>query len=186
MRRLIAAINVSLDGLCDHDKMSADDEVHEHYSEVLRGADVVMWGRVTFQLMEYWRTVAANPTGNRATDDFAGTIDVMNKVVYSRSLAGVDWRNTELKREIDIAEIEALKQQDGNNILVGSPSLIVQFANLGLIDEIQIVIHPVIVGEGLELFKNVTERIDLKLLRTKAFGCGAVLHCYEPRNISVI
>lgn len=183
MSKLIAAINMSLDGFCDHDKMSADDEVHEHYSEVLRSTDVAMWGRVTFQLMEYWRSVVANPTGNRAKDDFAATIDGMNKVVYSRTLGGVDWRNTELKRAIDAGEIEALKQQDGNNILVGSPNLIVQFANLGLIDEFQIAIHPVIIGNGLALWKHITKRIDLKLLRTKTFGCGVVIHYYKPIDV---
>lgn len=181
MRKLIAAINMSLDGFCDHDKMSADDEVHEHYSEVLRGADIAMWGRVTFQLMEYWRSAAANPTGNRATDDFAATIDGMNKVVYSRTLDGVDWPNTELKREIDVDEMEALKQQNGNYILVGSRSLIVGFSKLRLIDEYQIVIHPAIIGNGLTLFKDIGERIDLKLVKTKIFGSGAVLHCYEPK-----
>jgi dihydrofolate reductase len=182
MARVIGAINMSLDGFCDHDKMSADDEVHEHYSEVLRGADVAMWGRVTFRLMEYWRSVAANPTGNRATDDFAATIDGMNKVVYSRTLDGVDWRNTELKREIDVHEIEALKQQDGHNILVGSPSLIVQFANLGLIDEFQIVIHPTVIGKGMTLFNGISERIDLELSNTKTFGGGAVLHSYKVKK----
>lgn len=178
MRKLIAAINMSLDGFCDHDKMDADDELHEHYTEVLRGADVAMWGRVTFQLMEYWRSVAENPTGIAATDDFAATIDAMNKIVYSQTMESADWRNTELKREIDADEIKALKQQDGNYILVGSPSLIVQFANLGLIDEYQFMIHPTIVANGLALFKNINKRIDLKLLRTKTFSCGAVLHCY--------
>jgi dihydrofolate reductase len=183
MSKLIAAINMSLDGFCDHDKMTADDELHEHYSEILQSADIAMWGRVTFQLMEYWRSVAANPTGNRATDDFAATIDGMNKVVYSRTLDGVDWRNTELKREIDAGEIEALKRQDGNNILVGSPSLIVQFANLGLIDEYRIVIHPTIIGTGMTLFKGISERIDLELSNTKTFGGGAVLHSYEVKKM---
>lgn len=183
MRKLLAAINMSLDGFCDHDKMSADDEIHEHYSELLRSADVAMWGRVTSQLMEYWRSVAENPTGNRAMDDFAATIDGMNKVVYSRTMKRVDWRNTELKNEIDKDEIVVLKKDDGKDILVGSPSLIVQFSNLGLIDEYQLGIHPTVVGNGLPLFKGISERIDLKLLRTKSFGCGAVVHYYEPAAI---
>jgi dihydrofolate reductase len=171
---------MTLDGFCDHTVMIADDELHEHYTELLRTADTLLYGRVTYQLMEYWRSVVANPTGNKATDDFAHVIDNCSKIVYTRTLEGVDWRNTELKRELDAGEIAALKQRSGNNILVGSPSLIVQFANLGLIDKYQIAIHPVIAVSGLALFKNITERIDLKLLGTKTFCCGAVLHYYVP------
>lgn len=180
MSKLIAAMNMTLDGFCDHTKMTADDEIHEHYSELLRNADIAIWGRVTFQLMEYWRSILKNPTGNKATDEFAETIDGIQKIVYSRTLKSVDWRNTELKSKIDKQEIEDLKQHDGKDVLVGSPSLIVQFGDLGLIDEYQLGIHPTVVGSGLPLFKGISERIDLKLLRTKSFGCGAVVHYYEP------
>ena len=173
-------MNMTLDGFCDHTSMSADDEIHQHYSELLRDCGVLLYGRKTYQLMEYWRSVVENPTGNKATDEFADTIDNTKKIVYSRTLDSVDWKDTELRREIHGDEISALKQQAGKDVLVGSPSLIVAFANMRLVDEYQLSIHPAIVGSGLQLFNNITHRIDLKLLSTKTFGCGAVTHYYEP------
>lgn len=130
--------------------------------------------------MEYWRSVVENPTGNKAMDDFAVAIDNAQKIVFSRTLESVDWKNTELKREVVKEEILELKQQEGKDILVGSPSLIVQLAQLGLVDEYQLGVQPTVVGSGLPLFKNITDRIDLKLLKTKTFGCGAVFFYYEP------
>ena len=173
-------MNMTLDGFCDHTAMIADDEIHQHYTDLLRESDIIIHGRITYQLMEYWKSVVENPTGNEAMDDFATTIDDIHKVVYSRTLTSVDWRNTELKREIVADEIIGLKKLDGKNILVGSPSLIVAMTNLGLVDEFQLSIHPTIVGSGLALFKDIKGRVDLHLLKTKAFGCGAVTHYYEP------
>ncbi|MCC6326972.1 MAG: dihydrofolate reductase family protein [Acidobacteria bacterium] len=180
MRKLIAAMNMTLDGFCDHTAMGADDEIHRHYCELLLDAGAVIYGRKTFQLMEYWRTVVKNPTGNTATDDFAAAIDEVQKIVYSRTLESVDWRNTELKREIDKEELLDLKQQAGKDMFVGSPSMIDQLGNLALIDEYQLGIHPVVIGTGLPLFKNISDRIDLKLQKTKTFGSGVVIHYYEP------
>lgn len=112
-------------------------------------------------------------------DEFAVLIDNISKIVFSRTLKSVDWKNTELKKEIVKEEILMLKQQPGKDIVVGSPGLIVAFAKLDLIDEYQLSIHPTIVGSGLVLFKNINDRIDLKLIKTKTFGCGAVTHYYE-------
>lgn len=175
-------MNMTLDGFCDHDKMSADDEIHRHYTEMLRGADAVIYGRKTFELMEFWPTLLANPSGNAAMDEFAVAIDEVHKIVYSRTLETVEWKTAELKRELVKDEIVELKQRPGKPIFVGSPSLIVQLANLGLVDEYQLGIQPTIVGSGLPLFKNITDRIDLKLLTTKTFGSGVVIHYYEPTN----
>ena len=180
MRQLIAAMNMTLDGFCDHDKMSADDEIHDHYTELLRGAGAVIYGRKTFELMEFWPTLLKNPSGNAAMDEFAMAIDEVHKIVYSRTLEKVEWKTAELKRELIKDEIVELKQQPGKPIFVGSPSMIVQLGNLGLIDEYQLGIHPTVVGSGLPLFKNINKRINLKLLRTKTFGCGAVIHYLEP------
>ena len=182
MRQLIAAMNMTLDGFCDHTSGIADDEIHQHYSDLLRDAGLIIYGRTTYQLMEYWRSVVANPTGNKVTDEFAVTMDNIPKIVYSRTLDDVDWRGTELKREIVKDEIAALKQQSGKDILVGSPSLIVQLGNLGLIDEYQLGIHPIVIGRGLPLFKNIADRIDLKLIKTKPFRCGVVIHYYETKT----
>lgn len=172
---------MTLDGFCDHTAMIADDEIHEHYNEVLRGAGTLIYGRITYQLMEsYWPMVVKNPTGVKAEDDFAVLIDDIPKIVFSRTLKGVEWKNSSLKKELIKEEMLELKRQKGKDILVGSPSLIVAFAQLGLVDEFQLGVQPIIAGGGLSLFKDIGDRIDLKLLRTKTFGCGAVFFYCEP------
>lgn len=181
MRKLITAINMTLDGFCDHTAAIADDELHEHYNELLTNAGILLYGRITYQLMEsYWPTIVKNPTGNKPTDEFAVLIDNIPKIVFSRTLKNVDWKNTELKKELIKEEILELKQQPGKDIFVGSPSLIVALTQLNLIDEYQLCVHPVILGKGLPLFKNINDRINLKLLKTKIFGSGSILLYYEP------
>ena len=181
MRKLIAAINMTLDGFCDHTAMIADEEIHQHYNELLSNADTLIYGRITYQLMEsYWPTVVKNPTGNKPMDEFAVLIDNISKIVFSRTLKNVDWKNTQLKKEIIKEEVLELKQQAGKKILVGSPSLIIALSQLKLIDEYQLSVQPTVLGSGLPLFKNVRDRIDLRLLKTKTFGCGAVTLYYEP------
>jgi len=183
MRKLIAAINMTLDGFCDHKALIADDEIHEHYNDLFRNADTLIYGRITYQLMEsYWPDVVKNPTGQKAIDEFAVLIDNIPKIVYSRSLKTVDWKNTILKKEIIKKDILELKLLPGKNILVGSRSLIVAFMQFGLIDEYQLSIQPIVLGSGLPLFKNIRDRIDLKLLKTKTFGSGAVTFYYEPKT----
>ncbi|MBC7876424.1 MAG: dihydrofolate reductase family protein [Anaerolineales bacterium] len=181
MRKLIAGMNMTLDGFCNHEAGIADEEIHEHYSEVLRNAGTLIYGRITYQLMEsYWPSVVKDPTGNKPMDDFALSIDNISKIVYSRTLNNVTWKNSTLKKEIIKEEISDLKQQTGKNILVGSPSLIVALTQLDLIDEYQLNVLPTVLGNGLPLFKNIKDRIDLKLLKTKTFGCGAIMLYYEP------
>jgi dihydrofolate reductase len=184
MRKLIAAINMTLDGFCDHTAMIADEEIHQHYNELLRNADTLLYGRITYQLMEsYWPSIVQNPTGNKPMDEFAILIDNISKIVFSRTLKNVDWKNTLLKKEIIKGDILALKQSrhgGSKNILAGSPSLIVALAQFGLIDEYQLGVQPTVLGSGLPLFKNLMDRINLKLLKTKTFGCGAVTLYYKP------
>ena len=181
MRKVIAAMNMTLDGFCNHEAMTADDEIHQHYNELLQSGDTLIYGRITYQLMEsYWPTIVKNPTGNKPTDDFAVLIDNIPKIVYSRTLQHVDWKNTILKKEIIKDEILELKQQAGKNILVGSPGLIVALTKLNLIDEYQLGVQPTILGSGLQLFKNIRDRVNLKLLKTKTFGCGAIMLYYKP------
>lgn len=139
-------MNITLDGFCDHTAMSADDEIHRHYTDLLRDADAVIYGRKTFHLMEFWPTLVANPSGNKAMDEFALAMDEVHKIVYSRTLRAVEWKTVELKHEIVAGEIVDLKHRSRRNIYVGSPSLIVQIGNLGLIDEYQIAIHPTVSG----------------------------------------
>jgi dihydrofolate reductase len=185
MRKLIAAINMTLDGFCDHTAMIADEEIHQHYNELLSNAGTLIYGRITYQLMEsYWPSVVKNPTGNKPMDEFAVLINNISKIVFSRTLQHVDWKNTKLKREIIKEEVLDLKQSSNGgskNILVGSPSLIVALTQLDLIDEYQLGVQPIVLGSGLPLFKNVKERINLKLLKTKTFGCGAMMLYYERR-----
>jgi len=183
MRKLIAAINMTLDGFCDHTAGSPDDEIHEHYNELLRNSGALIYGRTTYQLMEsFWPTLVKEPSGNKAMDDFAVLMDNIPKIVYSRTLKTVSWNNSTLKHEIIKEEIEALKGQAGKDIGVGSPSMIVALGNLGLIDEYQICILPIILGNGLVLFKNIKDRVDLQLLNTKTFGNGSVIHYYQRKK----
>ena len=182
MRKLIAAMNMTLDGFCDHTLMIADDEIHDHYTELLRSADTALYGRITYQLMEYWPTVLKSPTGNKAMDDFAVAMDNIEKIVFSHTLKNVEWNTARIAKRSLREEVSVLKHQPGKDIIVGSPGLIVQCINLNLIDEFQLSVQPIIAGKGLPLFKNIHERVELKLLKTKTFGCGAVTFYYEPVN----
>src|SRR5260370_19330997 len=126
MRKLIAAINMTLDGFCDHTAMIADEEIHQHYNELLSNAGTLLYGSITYQLMEsYWPTVVKNPTGNKPTDEFAVTIDNIPKIVFSNTLRNVEWKTAKLAKRDIKEEVLELKQQAGKDILVGSPSLIV-------------------------------------------------------------
>ena len=183
MRKIIAGMNMTLDGFCDHTAVIADEEIHQHYNELLSTGDILLYGRITFQLMEsFWPSIVKNPTGNKPIDEFAVLIDNIPKIVYSRTLNNVGWRNSELKKEVIKEELLELKQSGNGrskNILVGSPSLILTLTKLDLIDEYQLLVHPVILTSGLQLFKNLEDRVELKLLKTKTFGCGAVALYYE-------
>ena len=187
MRKLIAGLNMTLDGYCDHTAGIADEEIHEHYNDVLRNAGTLIYGRITYQLMEsYWPAIVKDPTGNKPMDDFAVLIDDISKIVYSRTLKDVSWKNSTLKKEIIREDILALKQQPGKNILVGSPSLIVALSNLGVVDEYQIGVQPIILGSGLPLFKDIREQIDLTLLHSKTFKCGVMMLYYAPGPSRVV
>ncbi len=180
MRKLIAAINMTLDGFCDHTAIIPDEEIHQHYTDLLSNADTILYGRITYQLMEYWQTVVKNPTGNKAMDEFAVVMDSIPKIVFSHTLKNVEWEGAMLANRPIEEEVLELKQQSGKDILVGSRSLIVNLMNLNLIDEFQLCVHPVIAGNGLPLFENIHGRIILKLLKTKTFTSGAVTLYYDP------
>lgn len=179
MRKVIAGINMTLDGYCDHTAVTADDELHDYFTEMLRSGGTLLYGRKTFELMEYWRPFVEKPTGEKAMDDFARVIDQIPKLVFSRTLTAVDWPTTSLARRSPEEEVLELRQQSGKDILVGSPSLIVALTEARLIDEYRICIHPVIAGDGLPLFRDISNKVELKLLRSAPFGSGAILVCYE-------
>ena len=174
---------MTVDGFCDHTLMTADDEIHDHYTELLKSAGTLLYGRITYQLMEYWPTIVKNPTGNRSMDEFALVMDKIPKVVFSRTLKDVTWSSARLAQKDLKSEVLAIRQAAGKDILVGSRSLIIALLNLNLIDEFQLCIQPAIAGTGLSLFENINDRIDLTLLKTKMFNSsGSILHYYQPKN----
>lgn len=180
MRKLIAALNMTIDGFCDHTAIVPDEEIHQHYTELLGQGDAILYGRTTYQLMEYWRTLLENPSEDQPMNDFAEAIDKIPKIVFSRTIQNVEWESARVSnRELE-DEVLDLKQQSGKDILVGSRSLIIQLINLGLIDEFQLCVHPVVVGNGLPLFENINDRITFKLIKKKTFNGGAVILYYQP------
>ena len=181
MRKVIAAINMTLDGYFDHTAMIADDELHQHYNDLLRNAGTIIYGRITYQLMEsYWPMIVKNPTGNKPTDEFAILIDNISKIVFSHTLENVSWKYAKLAKKDIKEEVLELRHQEGKDILAGSRSLIVTLLNLNLIDEFQICVQPIILGKGLPLLEDIRNRIDLKLLKTKTFNSGSIVLYYKP------
>lgn len=185
MRKIIAAINTTLDGVCDHTAGLPDEEIHQHYTELLGQADAILYGRTTYQLMEFWRTLLEKPSEEKSMNDFARAIDKVPKLVFSHTLKNVEWESATLANRALEEEVSALKQSAtgvSKDILVGSRSLIIQLMKLHLIDEYQLCVHPVVAGGGLPLFEHMNDRTILKLIKTKTFGGGAVTLYYEPAN----
>ncbi|GLR19557.1 dihydrofolate reductase family protein [Portibacter lacus] len=183
MRKVIAALNMTLDGNCDHTAGIPDEEVHQHYTELLRQGEAILYGRTTYQLMEFWRTFLEKPFEQKSMNDFAKAIDKIPKIVFSNTLKNLDWESAALAKLELKDEVVELKQQSGNDIFIGSRSLIIQLLNLNLIDEFQLCIYPVIDRKGLRLFEDINDRIILNLIKTKIFKSGAVILYYQPKMI---
>ena len=179
MRKIIAAINMTLDGFCDHTAGLPDEEIHQHYTELLGQADLILYGRTTYQLMEFWRTLLENPSDEKSMNDFAIAIDKIPKIVFSYTLKNTEWDSAKLSNKSLDEMVLELMQQPGRDILVGSRSLIIQLMKLNLIDEYQLCVHPVIAGSGLTLFENINFRTIFKLIKTKTFSGGAIMLYYE-------
>lgn len=175
---------MTLDNVCEHTAGIADDALHQHYSELINNAGIILYGRVTYQLMQYWQSVLQDPAEEKAMNEFAISIDKIPKLVFSKSLQESGWRSAQITEKSPEEEVMQLKQQPGRDILVGSRSLIIQLLNSKLIDELQICIHPVIESKGMLLFDRIKERIMLKHLQTKLLPSGAVLLYYEPAQTS--
>ncbi len=180
MRKVIAAINMTMDGNFDHTAGIPDEETHQHYTELLDQDGVILYGRTTYQLMKFWQTLLENPSGEKSMDDFAVAINKIPKIVFSRTLKNAEWNSARVANQNLEKEVLNLKQQAGKDILVGSRSLIIQLMELNLIDEFQLCVHPVIAGSGLQLFENLNKRKIFKLTKTKTFSGGAVILYYEP------
>jgi dihydrofolate reductase len=178
MRNVIYAINLTLDGCCDHTKINPAEDLLEHYTHLLRDeAGLLVYGRKTYQLMvPYWPDAAKNPSSTKADEEFAQAFDALNKVVFSRSLDRAEDKNTRIVRTNLRDEILKLRQEPGKPILVGGVDIPSQLMELGLIDEYRIVVMPVIAGEGRRLFDgvNLPEKRSLKLVESKTFKSGCV------------
>src|SRR5215472_18894533 len=149
MRNVIFAINTTLDGCVDHTKQTVDDEKLEYFTHLMRGVDVQVFGRKTYQLMvPYWPEVAKNPSNTKADIEFARAFDSINKIVFSRSLDSAEDKNTRIVRTNPRDEILKLKQEQGKDILLGGVSLLSQLMELGLVDEYRFVVGPNVAGEG--------------------------------------
>ncbi|HXY19344.1 MAG TPA: dihydrofolate reductase family protein [Gemmatimonadales bacterium] len=182
MRPLRYSINVTLDGCCDHRVILPDEDLHRHAVEIIDRADALLFGRVTYEMMEAaWRPPAGTEAGPDSIEAFARTIDAAKKYVVSSTLDRVDW-NAELVRG-DLGEaVQQLKREPGNGLLTGGVKLPLALAELGLIDEYEFVVHPGLAGHGPTLLTGLSKRIDLKLVSRLEFGSGAVAMRYEPRR----
>ena len=182
MRRLRYSINVTLDGCCDHRVMIPDEELHRHAVEGIAQADALLFGRVTYELMEAgWRPSKRTGAMPDWTEPFARTIDAAKKYVVSSTLNRVDW-NAELVRGDLGQAVQRLKQEPGRGLATGGLTLPLALAELGLIDEYEFVVHPRLAGHGPTLFAGLERPIDLKLLSRREFASGAVAMRYEPRR----
>ena len=181
-RPLRYSINVTLDGCCDHRAVLADEELHRHAVENISQADALLFGRVTYEMMEAaWRPHARAGARPDWMEPFARTIDAAKKYVVSSTLDRVDW-NAELVRGDLGKAVQQLKRESGRGLLVGGVQLPLALAELGLIDEYEFVVQPRLAGHGPTLFAGLSKRVDLKLLSRLEFASGAVAMRYEPRR----
>ena len=177
MRKLIYAINLTLDGCCDHTKFNPDDDTLEWFTHLTRDVDVQVFGRKTYQLMvPYWPDVAKDHSASKADREFAEAFDSIDKLVFSRSLDSAEDKNTRIVRTDLRDEILKLKKEQGKNILVGGVDIPSQLIQLGLVDEYRFVIGPIIAGAGRRLMEGASlpERLQLKLAESKIFKSGSV------------
>jgi len=186
LRPLRYSINVTLDGCCDHQVMIPDEELHRHATESIAQADALLFGRVTYEMME---AAFRSPAQTGVIPDwmepwmepFARTIDAAKKYVVSSTLERVDW-NAELLRGDMGKAVQQLKQQSGKGLFLGGVKLPLALAELGLIDEYEFVVQPRLSGHGPALFAGLSRYVDLKLVSRQEFSSGAVALRYEPRR----
>jgi dihydrofolate reductase len=184
MRNVVYAINLTLDGCFDHTNTIADEELLEYYTHLLRGADLLVFGRKTYQLMvPYWPDVAKDPSETKADIEFAQTFVSKNKIVFSQSLESAEDKNTKIVRTKLRDEIVKLKQEQGKDILIGGVDIPSQLIELGLVDEYRFVVQPIIAGEGRRLLEGISlpEKLQLKLVESNIFKSGSVALHYSKQ-----
>ena len=180
MRPLRYSINVTLDGCCDHREGSPDEETHAHATKIIDEADALLFGRVTYEMMEAaWRPPGPAEPMPDWTLPFGRTIDAAKKYVVSSTLDSVDWNAELVQGDLGDA-VRALKQEPGNGLYVGGVQLPLALAELGLIDEYEFVVNPRLAGHGPTLFAGLSEPIHLKLVDRQEFASGAVAMRYQP------
>ena len=185
MRKLIFSMNTSIDGYIEGpnrelDWSIADKELHDFFTDLLLSGDVMLWGRVTYELMlNYWPNAHSDPQATEAELRFADALNPMKKIVYSKTLKDVGW-NTELRNNVSVDEIKEMKAQSGGNILLGGgATLALPFIQNGLVDEYQLVLHPAAIRSGKALFGGLHEMLKLDLQWSRRFLSGAVALCYH-------
>ena len=180
MRKLIFGFNITMDGFINHDVMIADGELHDVFSELLRTADIILFGRVAYNLLaDFWPTAAGDTSLPASMREFAKVINPLPKIVFSRTMEKAGW-NTTIEREFDPGRIQALKMQPGKNILLGGgASMARTFMKHGLIDEYRFLVQPIMLGQGKRLFNDGRARQDLKLTSTRVLGSGVVELVYQ-------
>jgi dihydrofolate reductase len=189
--RLFTFMTISVDGFFegrDHDISwhNVDDEVHKFAIELLRGTDTILFGRRTYELFEdFWPKAADDPEISEDVLEIACLINNMKKIVFSKTLTRVEekenWRNVKLIRDVNPEEIKRWKRESGKDLDIGGSNLAVSFAQLGLIDEIRIMVSPIVLGEGTRLFEGIKDNLNLSLLKTRTFKSGNVLLYYQPK-----
>ena len=179
MRKVIFDINLTIDGCCDHTKLSGNDEIYDYFVNLFRDIDVFVFGRKTYQLMvPFWPDTAKNRSGTtKAMNEFAQAFDAVEKtVVFSRSLDKAEGKNTRIVRTSPQDEILKLKQEEGKAISIGGLDLLSQLIETGLIDEYRFLVQPIVVGEGRRLLDGISlqQKLQLKLVESTAFESGIV------------
>jgi len=177
MRKLIFAINITLDGCVDHTKQIGDDETHEYFTDLMGNVDLLVFGRKTYQLMvPFWPEVAETQSMSKASNEFARTFVSIDKIVFSRTLESAEDKNTRIVRTDPGDEILKLKQEQGKSMLIGGVSIPAQLIELGLVDEYRFVVNPIVAGEGRRLLEGVSlpEVLQVKLVDSKIFKSGSV------------
>jgi dihydrofolate reductase len=192
MRKIYLFMMVSLDGYFEgpnHDLSwhNVDDEFNRFAIEQLNEADLFLFGRRMYQLMEgFWPKAAEDPNMSKENIEIARLMNNTKKIVFSRSLdkveEGRNWKNVRLVREFNVEEIRRLKKQEGRGIWVGGSDLALSFIESGLIDEFRLMVNPVFIGEGTPLFKGLDSKLDLELIKARTFSSGNVLLYYKPRK----
>jgi dihydrofolate reductase len=185
MRKVVFAINMTADGYCSHADGIADEELHRYFTRLLRNANLILSGRITYQLMvPYWPDLARTQSDTEATNEFARVFDALDKIVFSTTLTHLEGTNTRIVRANPAEEVLTLKQQPGKDIAIGSLSIASQLSQRGLIDEYHFVVHPVVAGKGPRLFESVKlqDSLRLDLIGSETFHSGVVALHYRKQT----